>query len=173
MFLDIVNKVVRVVTIIVLSVVTVMISTEVVLRYCFGSTLYITEEFTRYMMVWMVFLGSSLAVRENCHNRVELFVNMFPGRVRAWLNLTACLLFAFFLVFLIYQGCVALPYQFEQIIPTLNISMFWFYLALPVGGVLMFLNLLPLMWQNVLIITGKMAPPEDNFEIPVIDGGLS
>ena len=173
MFLDIVNKVVRVVTISMLAIITVLISTEVVLRYCFGSSLDFTEEFSRYTMVWMVFLGSSLAVRENSHNRVEIFVNLFPARTRAWLNLAAQLLFSFFLAFLVFQGCIALPYQFEQIIPTLNISMFWFYLALPVGGMLMFMNLVPLMWQNILIISGKMEPPEEKFEIPVIDGGLS
>jgi TRAP-type C4-dicarboxylate transport system permease small subunit len=64
-----------------------------------------------------------------------------------------------FLVFLIAEGIVALSFQFEQIIPTLNISMFWFYLALPVGGTLMILNLLPKMWENVQIVLRRREPP--------------
>lgn len=173
MFFDILNKVIKAATVLILAVITIFVSVEVVLRYFFGMTLYITEEFTRYSMVWMVFLGASLAVRENAHTRVELFVNFFPGKVRAWLNLAAHLLFVIFLSFLVYEGCIALSFQFEQIIPTLGIPMFWFYLALPVGGVLMILNLLPKIRESVLVISGRMAPPEEEFEIPVIDGGLS
>lgn len=161
MFYEVLNKCIKVATIAVLSVITVLVSVEVVLRYFFGSTLYITEEFTRYSMVWMVFLGSSIAIRENYHNRVELFVNYFHGRSRSWLNLTAQLLLVLFLVFLIIEGCVALSFQFEQIIPTLNISMFWFYLALPVGGGLMVMNLLPMIWVNIQIVAGRREPPPD------------
>ncbi|MCE5335689.1 MAG: TRAP transporter small permease [Desulfobacteraceae bacterium] len=173
MFFEILNKIVRAAMIFVLSVITVMVSLEVILRYFFGATLYVTEEFTRYSMVWMVFLGSSLAVRENAHNRVELFVNFFKPKTRAYFNLVAHCAFAFFLVFLVYEGSIALSYQFEQIIPTLNISMFWFYLALPTGGVLMFLNLLPKIWEDALIVIGRKEAVEEVFEIPVIDGGLS
>jgi TRAP-type C4-dicarboxylate transport system permease small subunit len=155
MFFDILNKCIRVATIAILSVITVMVSVEVVLRYLFGASLYITEEFTRYALVWMVFLGSSYAIRENSHFRMEIFVDRFRGRTNSWFNLAAQLLLGIFLVFLIVEGIVALSFQFEQIIPTLNISMFWFYLALPVGGALMLLNLLPKIWENIQIVSGR------------------
>jgi hypothetical protein len=35
---------------------------------------------------------------------------------------------------------------------------------------LMILNLLPQLWGNVLIVTGKVAPPPD--EAPSMEGGL-
>ncbi len=170
MFLRIVNKTLEIATIIILSVITVLVTVEVVLRYGFGESLYIAEEFTRYALVWMVFLACSLAVADKSHIRVEVFVNLFHGKNRAWVNLVAHLLFIVFLVFLIVEGMVALPFQFEQIIPTLNVSMFWFYLALPVGGALMVLNLLPQVWGNILIVTGKVPPPPD--EAPSMEGGV-
>lgn len=173
MFYDVLNKIIRTATIAVLAMITVIVSIEVILRYFFGMTLYITEELSRYSMVWMVFLGSSLAIRENSHHRVELLVNLFAPKTRAWFNLIAQLLLAVFLVFLIIEGGIALSFQFEQIIPTLNISMFWFYLALPVGGVLMLINLLPCMWESLQIILGRIEAREEEFEVPVIDGGLS
>jgi len=169
MFLNILNKGIKVATILVLSVITVMVSIEVVLRYFFGKSLYVTEEFTRYAMVWMVFLASSLAVRENYHNRVEIFVSRFRGRTRVLMNLMAHLLLLVFLIFLIVEGIVALSFQFEQIIPSLNVSMFWFYLALPVGGGLMILNLLPRIWENVLILLGKAEPCEEAEQAPEAD----
>ncbi len=162
MLFNILNTCIKGLTIAVLSIITLMVSVEVFLRYLFGASLYVTEEFTRYALVWMVFLGASVAIRENYHFRMEILVDRFRGRSRAALDLAAHLLLAVFLVFLIVQGIEALSFQFEQIIPTLNISMFWFYLALPVGGGLMFLNLLPKIWENVQIVSGRCEPPPVN-----------
>jgi TRAP-type C4-dicarboxylate transport system permease small subunit len=170
MFLKRLNKTIEVLTVILLGIITAMVSVEVILRYGFGKSLDITDEFTRYALVWMVFLACSLAVADNSHIRVEFVVNLFKGKRRAAVNLFAQLLFTGFLVFLIVEGTVALSFQFDQIIPTLNISMFWFYLAMPIGGLLMILNLLPQFWGNVLIVTGKVAPPPD--EAPSMEGGL-
>jgi TRAP-type C4-dicarboxylate transport system permease small subunit len=171
MFFKRMNKAIEVLTVILLGVITAMVSVEVILRYGFGKSLDITDEFTRYALIWMVFLSCSLAVADGSHIRVEFVVNMFKGKMRALVNLAAQALFIGFLVFLIVEGTVALSFQFDQIIPTLNISMFWFYLALPVGSALMILNLLPQLWGNVLIVTGKVAPPPD--EAPSMEGGFS
>ncbi len=171
MFFKLFNKAIEALTVIILAVITAMVSIEVVLRYGFGHSLFITEEFTRYALVWMVFLACSLAVADNSHIRVEFVVNRFKGKSRAWVNLLAQALFIVFLLFLIVQGMIALPFQFEQIIPTLNVSMFWFYLAMPVGGALMILNLLPQIWGNILIVAGKVAPPPSD-AAPNMEGGL-
>ena len=160
MFYRILNKSIKVMTILFLSVMTVLVSVEVILRYFFGKSLYITEELTRYLMVWVVFLGSSLAVRDNSHISIEILVNRFEGRARYGFNLVAQAVFLFFLVFLIVEGMIVLPFQMDQIIPSLDISIFWFYLAIPVGSFLMILNLLPKVWENLKIVTGKAKPKE-------------
>lgn len=160
--LKIVNRVTKGVTVLLLSVVTVMVAVEVVLRYCFGSSLYVTEELTRYLMVWVVFLACSLAVRDNAHINIEIVANRLTGRARASYNLVAQLFLLSFLAFLVVEGVIALSFQMEQIIPTLNVAIFWFYLAIPVGGTLMILNLLQRMGENLRILTGKAtheAPP--------------
>ncbi len=158
MILRIINSVTKALTVLFLSVVTVMVAVEVILRYCFGSSLIVTEELSRYLMVWVVFLACSLAVRDRAHISIEVVANAFSGRARAVYGLVAQLLFAAFLTFLVIEGAIALSFQMEQIIPTLNISIFWFYLAIPVGGVLMILNLVPQMADNVRILAGKRKP---------------
>ena len=62
MFFKCLNKAIEVLTVLILAVITAMVSVEVVLRYGFGGSLFVTEEFTRYALVWMVFLACSLAV---------------------------------------------------------------------------------------------------------------
>jgi C4-dicarboxylate transporter DctQ subunit len=173
MLLRIVNRATSAVTILCLAVMTVMVAVEVFLRYCLGKSLYVTEELSRYLMVWVVFLASSLAVRDNAHISIEFVANRFTGRVRACYDLAAQLVFLSFLAFLIIEGIIALSFQLEQIIPSLNIAIFWFYLAIPVGGALMVLNLLPRVWRNLMVIAGKASPAEQAGAVPVAEGELS
>ena len=171
MFYRILNQSIKVLTILCLSVLTIIVPIEVFLRYFFGKSLYITEEFTRYLMVWVVFLASSLALRENSHISIEIFVNRFRGRTRSWLNLIALLLLLTFLVFLIIEGIIALSFQMDQIVPSLGIPIFWFYLAIPVGSFLMILNLLPKIWESLKIISGKTKPEQKGETVPSSEPG--
>ncbi len=155
MILNLINRITKGLTILFLSVITVMVAVEVVLRYGFGGSLIVTEELSRYLMVWVVFLACSLAVRDNAHISIEIVANQLSGRARAGYNLVAQFLLLLFLVFLIVEGGIALTFQMRQIIPTLNVAIFWFYLAIPVGGALMVLNLLPRMGQNLRVLAGK------------------
>ncbi|MDP2968348.1 MAG: TRAP transporter small permease [Deltaproteobacteria bacterium] len=155
MFYRVLNKCIKILTILCLSVLTILVPIEVFLRYFFGKSLYITEEFTRYLMVWVVFLASSLAIKEDSHISIGIIVKRFQGRTRSWLNLIAQVLLLIFLIFLIIEGVIALSFQMDQIIPSLGLPIFWFYLAIPVGSSLMILNLLPKVWESFKIISGK------------------
>ena len=149
------NKLIKGMTIFFLSILTVLVPAEVVLRYGFGKSLYITEEFTRYLMVWVVFLASSLAIRDDSHISIGILVNRFGSRTRSWLNLISQILLLVFLIFLIIEGIIALSFQMDQIIPSLGVPIFWFYLAIPAGGLFMTLNLLPKIWENLKVVSGK------------------
>ena len=166
MFYRILNKSIEVVTILFLSCMIVLVPTEVLLRYAFGKSLYVTEELTRYLMVWMVFLGSSLAFRENSHITIEILVNRFHGRSRSWWNLIAQVLLLTFLIFIIIEGIIPLTFQMRQIVPSLGVPMFWFYLAIPVGGVVMILNILPKIWESLKIVLGRSKPGQRDENIP-------
>lgn len=160
MFYRVLNKTIQGLTILFLSVLTVIVPIEVFLRYLFGSSLYITEEFTRYLMVWVVFLASSLALREDSHINIGVLVNRFRGRIRSWLSLIAQILLIFFLVFLMIEGINVLQFQMDQIIPSLGVPIFWFYLAIPVGSFLMIINILPKIWGSIKgILKGYPLPP--------------
>jgi C4-dicarboxylate transporter DctQ subunit len=164
MFYRILNKSIRFLTILFLSVITVIVPVEVFLRYLFGKSLYITEEFSRYLMVWVVFLASSLALKEDSHISIGILVNRFHVRTRAWINLIAQGLLVTFLVFLIIEGIIALRFQMDQIIPSLGLPIFWFYLAIPVGSFLMIFNLLPKILGSLKGILGRhssSAPGEE------------
>lgn len=49
---------------------------NVVLRYVFNSGIAISEELSRWLFVWMVFLGAIVGLREHAHLGVDSFVKM-------------------------------------------------------------------------------------------------
>ena len=172
MFYRILNRSIEVLTVLFLSVLTIIVPIEVFLRYLFGKSLYITEEFTRYLMVWVVFLASSLAIEADSHINIEILVNRFRGRTRSWFNLIAQILLLTFLIFLIIEGVIILPFQLDQIIPSLGIPIFWFYLAIPVGSSLMILNLLPKIWQSLKALSGMNLPKQKDQPLSKNGGGF-
>ncbi len=99
--------------------------------------------------MWVVFLASSLALKGDSHINIGILVDKFGGKARMGINLAAQILLLIFLVFLLVEGIVVLPYQIDQIAPSMGVSFFWFYLAIPVGSVLMILFLLPKIGESV------------------------
>ena len=51
---------------------------NVVLRYVFNSGLTWSEEMSRYLFVWMVFLGAIAALKDKMHLGVDIVVNALP-----------------------------------------------------------------------------------------------
>jgi len=59
-----------------------MVFGNVVLRYGFNSGIVESEELSRYLFVWLTFIGAVLGVRENAHLGAEFLVKRLPRRGR-------------------------------------------------------------------------------------------
>ncbi|GHV54739.1 C4-dicarboxylate ABC transporter permease [Deltaproteobacteria bacterium] len=137
-----VAKLINLLIIVGTSIMVSMVCLEVVLRYVFGHTLYITEEATRYIMVWIVFLGTAIAFHENSHIAIDALTSRLK-KFKVLFELFSNVVVTFFCLFLIIEGIRILPMQLDQESITLGVSVFWFYLAIPVGAVISLIFLLP------------------------------
>jgi TRAP-type C4-dicarboxylate transport system permease small subunit len=144
-----------------MGVVSVVVIVEVILRYTFGETLVVTEELSRYLMVWVAFLGSVLLMRERGHIASEGLAGWLGPRGRRAVGLVADLLSLVFLLTLTIAGLQTLPGQLDQYLTTINIPIFWFYLAIPVGCGLMTLVI-------VARLLGFDDPPPPTPPVPEI-----
>ena len=131
------TRVLETLTLIGISVVSATVVVEVILRYGFGSSLIFTEELTRYTMVWVAFLGGVVALRDGAHVATGGIGDRFGPAVGRAASLLADGLALLFLLTLAWASIQTLPNQRDQYTTTLEISIFWFYLAIPVGAVLM------------------------------------
>lgn len=122
-----------------------IISAEVFFRYVLNSSLYFSEELSRFCFIWAGFLGASLAVRADGHIGLTLLVDRLSPHPRRWMLAVAKVLVLALLAVIIVTGASVLPDQWVQQTSTLGFSVFWFYLAVPVGAALMAIQVIALL----------------------------
>lgn len=61
-----------------LAVMVVLVFGNVVLRYAFNSGIAISEELSRWLFVWITFLGAVSAIKENAHLGTDMLVSRLP-----------------------------------------------------------------------------------------------
>ena len=119
----------------------------VVMRYVFNSPLQWQEEFPKFLMVWMTFTGSVFVYRQRKHIAMDILPKALSGRAAAGLKLGIALVsMSVLIVFLVYGLTAAEGAKGQRIILLESMSMFWVYLAIPVGSALLLLA----VFQDVL-----------------------
>src|SRR6266849_691280 len=67
-----------------LAVMVALVFGNVVLRYVFNSGITMSEELSRWLLVWLTFLGAIVALRQHAHLGADTLVRMLPVRGK-WL----------------------------------------------------------------------------------------
>jgi TRAP-type C4-dicarboxylate transport system permease small subunit len=114
-----------------------MVAVQVILRYVFNFSFVWSEELIRYLMIWMVMLGSALVQTKNEHVRIDFFPMLAGSRGRRVMETIFRLCTLIFLAILLIKG-VKMVY-FNRLFESsgLRISMLWASLAIPLGALLM------------------------------------
>lgn len=137
--------------------VTCLVFAEVVLRDSFDYSLVITEEASRYAMIWVAMLGSTLLVAEDGHIRIDIIPASAPAPVKLALTLISHGLVIGFLLVLTVTTLTIMPEVSRDQTVTLGISMAVIYAALPICGAMMIL----LTLRNMARAVGKFRAGAD------------
>ncbi|RYF63841.1 MAG: TRAP transporter small permease, partial [Comamonadaceae bacterium] len=89
-----------------LAVMVVLVFGNVVLRYGFNSGITVSEEVSRWLFIWMTFLGAIVALKEHGHLGVDMVVQKLPPCGKK-LCLAASHVLMLYIVWLLFQGSVA------------------------------------------------------------------
>lgn len=122
-------------------VLTLSVFLQVLIRFVFKYPLPWTEEIARIAFVYCVFVGATIAVRENSHLQVDFLLVILPKKVARVLVLLGMLLVGMFLVFVTWQGVVLVLATGVQMSPVMQVPFKYLYLILPVSGAIMLLYL--------------------------------
>jgi len=141
-----------------LAVMVVLVFGNVVLRYAFNSGITVSEELSRWLMVWLTFLGAIVALREHSHLGVDTLVRALPPAGKR-----ICFILSYGLM--LYANWLLLAGSWRQTIitagdraPATNLSVGLFYGAGIVFGVSAGIILI---YDLIRVLTGGAASEGD------------
>ena len=137
-----------------LGLMVAMVFGNVVLRYVFNSGITVSEEVSRFLFIWLTFLGAITGVREGTHLGVDTLVKSLPAPGR-----TACVVVSEALMLV----CCALFFwgtwqqhviNMSNLAPVTEIPMEWVYsvVYLCAGSIAAMIVL-----RLALIMTGRLS----------------
>ncbi|MGP4105967.1 TRAP transporter small permease [Virgibacillus sp. L01] len=123
---------------------TLVLFVNIVLRYSFDANTTWAEEFIRYAMIWIAFIGSSICFRRGIHVGVDLLIKSVSKVGKKVLQVYINIIAVVFMIFLIKFGFDLVIFSMDtgQITPSLEIKMYWIYLAIPIGAILSIVHII-------------------------------
>jgi TRAP-type transport system small permease protein len=121
-----------------MGVITVLVIGEVALRGLAGTSLIITDELARYLMIWTAMLAAAVLVYEDGHVRTTMLLDALSPPAAAVVHFISDVMVLCFLGVVVGSSLALMLAMGEQNTITLGVSMLWFYAALPVCAALMF-----------------------------------
>jgi len=110
---------------------------QIFFRYVLNDALQWTDELAVYTLVWTVFIGAFMLIRNWEHITITVFANMLPFRGRAIMFIVVKLLCMVFIGLAVWYGFEMVLQSAHRNSPSLGFSTRWIKLAIPVSAVLM------------------------------------
>jgi len=125
---------------------------NVVLRYGFNSGITVSEELSRWLFVWLTFLGALIGLREHAHLGTDALVSRLgPGGKKVCLFIAHALMLL--ICWMLFRGSLEQTrINWDVSAPSSGASMAWFYSVGLVFAVSAALITLVDLWK---LVTGR------------------
>jgi len=139
---EVLNRWIRRVCIVCSGTLFILVIAQILFRYVIKISAPWTEEAARYLMIWMALLAAGIAFQKGQHFNIDFLTSRLRSSTRKKIDLFTGFLTSLFILCIILWGVPFAILGFFTISPGLEITMFLPYLALPVAGAVMMLNLI-------------------------------
>ncbi len=137
------------------AILVVPVTLQVVSRYTALIPAWIwTEELSRFLFIWMVMLGSMVAVREGTHFIVDVLPQMRPRPTAALQIVTNLCILAFAGVF-VGWGVEFVRFGWDQTSELAELPMTFIFIAWPVAGITWIAFLAESFAHNLRVLAGR------------------
>lgn len=118
----------------------VLVFTNVITRYLMGFSLNWAEELSRYLMVWVAYLGIGLAMRDHRHASIQFLYDILPEKYVPYIKLLVSIVIIIFMVFLVILGFQYSQFAMKNKTAVLRIPIGYIYLCIPIGALTFLLH---------------------------------
>jgi TRAP-type C4-dicarboxylate transport system permease small subunit len=149
-----------------LVAIVLMIFANVVGRYFFRAPLHWSDELAQYLFLWLSYLGALAALMKGQHYSVSLLIEALPKSLSISVKAISHVILIVILGILIWYGWKMVDILKFQKTPALRMSVYYFYLALPVTSALMLLVVIKQLFDT---LRGRPSPGADEEAVGHID----
>ena len=116
---------------------------QIFARFVFHQPAEWSEVLIRFTLIWMVFMGIPMAFRQGAMVSVDVLYRWSPPRVRRVLDWLVCLAALALIAVIVWWGWdYSLRGRVQSMAGLESVSMFWGYVAMPVGGMFCVIGLI-------------------------------
>ncbi|WP_134703975.1 TRAP transporter small permease [Ammoniphilus sp. YIM 78166] len=143
-----------------LSLMVLLILTQVASRFLLNMSLDWSEELARFIFIWLIYISISLAAKYNRHIRVEALKFVLPPFLSKLVDLFALLCWLGFNGYMIFHGAdmVTQILNTTQTSAAIGLNMGYIYSIVPIGFLLMSIRILQQICKALPLLFSKELP---------------
>ncbi|PID73193.1 MAG: C4-dicarboxylate ABC transporter permease [Desulfobacterales bacterium] len=131
------------------TVMVLTVGAQVFFRYGLNRSLFWSEELARLVLVWLTFLGASVAYYRRVHPSVDLLYDWLPPGGRRFCRFTVHLVSILFFAVITWYGIQFSWFVRLQITPALQLPKSVFFAAIPAAGLALLLHALCFLAEEI------------------------
>ena len=133
---DYIDKGVCFITIFLTIVLSVLMAVGVFYRYVLNNSIYWSGEVSRYLLVYITFLGATIAYKRGAHVGIDIIVDKFSKDIRKIFHFVIHLCFIIFWLLILIKSFKLYPLYMLQKTATLEIPYAIPFTSLPLSAVI-------------------------------------
>lgn len=134
---------------------TAIVILQVFYRYALNHSLFWSEELARYLLVWLTFLGATVAYRRRMHPSIDVLFKRLSRPARRRLRVLVHLLSLLFFSILIWYGSTFAYFVRLQTTPALALPKWLIFAIIPLSGLIFTLHALA-------FLSGELNPQQQD-----------
>ncbi len=139
---DTANRLTETILVFLLLTLSTLMVTAVFYRYVLNNSIYWSGEVSRILLVFISFLGSTVAYKHKAHIGIDIFIEKLAGRNKKALNFTIELFFLLFWLLVFVESFKLMPIFLMQTTATLEIPYAYFFSAVPISSLLWIIHII-------------------------------
>ncbi len=146
---DTINRFTEIIVVSLLLVLSALMVTAVFYRYVLNDSIYWSEEVSTTLLVFISFLGSTVAYKHKAHIGIDIFMEKISGKNKKTLLFIIDLSFLLFWFLIFIESFKLMPMFMIQTTATLEIPYAYIFSIIPISSVIWIIHSI----SNILKIT--------------------
>jgi TRAP-type C4-dicarboxylate transport system permease small subunit len=128
---------------------TLIVALQVFFRYGLNHSLFWSEELARMILVWLTFLGASVAFRRKVHPGIDVVTRRLREPIQTWAQIAVYIICLFLFGVMVLYGARFSWFVRLQITPALSLPKWIMLSGIPLSGAILCLHTVALLFEEV------------------------